>query len=507
MTDDIGTTAGPSVLPHPFDRDGLASRITPFVAVAVLGMATIAIPPHPSAEAVGASAALLGIVVSSIAMLPWRRLPSWAAAIPPLVFIVAVALLRYGQGGAVSGFASLHLLPVVWFALHGRRMEVAVAVGAVAVAVTAPLMIAGDAGYPTSELRRAFVLTAVAALVGHVVFRTMGLARSQTDEVTRVQRASAALAAPLQPDEVLQVLLGAATAVGSDTAGSRRAQLFRIRGDEAELAVEFDARGQRSAGLVFPLDSHPHLPTVVRTLATCLGPLDADKIAAPLGPAIAAVGVTHGVYVPLIVDGELFGVVGVASRGAPPTTATTRRIETLVSIGSIALSSSLARQRLIADNVTLLDAAETDALTGLANRRAWDRALTSLDERPDTMGSVDIGVIDLDHFKQYNDTHGHVAGDELLRGSARNWAGVMRRHDVLARIGGEEFGFIVVDAPDDVALELAQRLRTSTAAPSTCSVGLARRRTGEPLAEALARADAALYEAKAAGRNRVVVAE
>jgi diguanylate cyclase (GGDEF)-like protein len=142
--------------------------------------------------------------------------------------------------------------------------------------------------------------------------------------------------------------------------------------------------------------------------------------------------------------------------------------------------------------------AETDPLTGLPNRRAWDARLrrAGLDEEPLT-----IAMFDLDHFKRFNDSNGHLAGDQLLRDTASNWRDLLRNGDVLARLGGEEFGLLLVGCSPSAATEITERLRQAVTDNQTCSAGLAVRRDGEPLQSVLARADHALYDAKAYGRD------
>ncbi len=145
----------------------------------------------------------------------------------------------------------------------------------------------------------------------------------------------------------------------------------------------------------------------------------------------------------------------------------------------------------------------TDALTQIANRRTWDRALGQV------LGSgrdVCLAMIDLDHFKRFNDQHGHQAGDELLRESARSWTAHLRETDVLARYGGEEFGLLLDDTMLHEAEGIAERLRCATPGGATVSIGVAAWDGFEAISDLVGRADAALYEAKQQGRDRVVVA-
>jgi len=155
----------------------------------------------------------------------------------------------------------------------------------------------------------------------------------------------------------------------------------------------------------------------------------------------------------------------------------------------------------------LTELAQRDALTGLANRRAWELALPlALDHARRDGSSLVLAVLDLDHFKRYNDEYGHQAGDRLLKQAAAAWAGGLRRGDLLARYGGEEFALLLPDGESAHAVELLDRLRPLTPSGQTFSAGIAVW-DGQESSDALfARADAALYEAKGAGRNRAALA-
>ncbi len=157
-------------------------------------------------------------------------------------------------------------------------------------------------------------------------------------------------------------------------------------------------------------------------------------------------------------------------------------------------------------------AAQTDALTGLANRRhglqLLQQALTQSEAWP-----LCVAMLDLDHFKQINDRLGHAAGDEVLRDFARQMLASTRREDGCARLGGEEFLLILPAAALGQAGVIVERLlaRVRLARPLTdapefgyrCSAGLVEAQWGESAETLLQRADAALYGAKTAGRDRV----
>lgn len=147
----------------------------------------------------------------------------------------------------------------------------------------------------------------------------------------------------------------------------------------------------------------------------------------------------------------------------------------------------------------------TDELTGLPNRRAWNRSLSrELTRAKHTGEPLTIAIIDLDRFKQYNDRYGHQAGDLLLQRAAACWRRELRDNAILARYGGEEFALALSDCRVEQALAAAKRLRGATPSGQTCSIGVAQWNGIESGHALVAHADSALYEAKAAGRDRAI---
>jgi diguanylate cyclase len=156
----------------------------------------------------------------------------------------------------------------------------------------------------------------------------------------------------------------------------------------------------------------------------------------------------------------------------------------------------------------LRELALVDELTGLPNRRAWSTELAIALEAARRHHSVlSLAMIDLDHFKRFNDTHGHPAGDQLLRSAAGAWRGRIRLVDRLARYGGEEFILLLPDADGPQSDMVIGRLRAVTPMSQTFSAGVAVWDGSESADALLARADRALYSAKQAGRNRTVIAQ
>lgn len=171
-------------------------------------------------------------------------------------------------------------------------------------------------------------------------------------------------------------------------------------------------------------------------------------------------------------------------------------------------------ETLSARSVTLEQAALTDGLTSMHNRRYFDDALREYLGEFQRIGKpVGLMILDLDNFKAVNDTHGHDVGDEVLRQVANCLREFTRYHDVAARLGGEEFAVVAPNLDEDMLAKLAERIRTAVSQLTvttgnvtlrvTTSVGLAVWDRKETADEFFRRADRKLYQAKRLGRNRV----
>jgi diguanylate cyclase (GGDEF)-like protein len=161
--------------------------------------------------------------------------------------------------------------------------------------------------------------------------------------------------------------------------------------------------------------------------------------------------------------------------------------------------------------------ASTDVLTGLPNRRALGERFATESVRAQRRSEpLSLALMDLDHFKRVNDTHGHAGGDAVLRALGAMCLRSFRGADMAARVGGEEFAVMLPDAKLESAASVMQRFIDQLAATPTmigdqavavtATVGVAQQQAGEDLIALMARADAALYAGKQAGRNRVVLA-
>ena len=257
-----------------------------------------------------------------------------------------------------------------------------------------------------------------------------------------------------------------------------------------------------------------------------LQPGPAEALALPVAAVallavnVALVGSMHVLYghglTQLVTDVSVADEVGAAGMGALMAAAYTVTPLLLVVAGlpPLALLQRSLQHR------QLLVRARTDARTGLLHVGGWQEQAERTLRRCVARGlPVSVLALDVDHFKSINDRYGHAGGDEVLVALARTLQAHMRPGDVLGRIGGEEFAVLLPSCAVADARRLAERLRTGVAEgpahgadtgswrPVTISLGVAQLARGQDVLALLQRADTALYAAKAAGRNRVVVAD
>jgi diguanylate cyclase (GGDEF)-like protein/PAS domain S-box-containing protein len=205
---------------------------------------------------------------------------------------------------------------------------------------------------------------------------------------------------------------------------------------------------------------------------------------------------------PVIRDRAAIGILAIAWR--EPTAGVSLRLSALIDLLGAEAAVAIGRADLLGQ---LEHMARTDSLTGLPNRRHWEQQLPrELARSWRDVQPVCVAMLDLDHFKQYNDHRGHQAGDRLLREAAAAWRETLRPYDILARFGGEEFSVILPGCTMEDGLALVERLRAETPDGESCSAGIAEWNGEEPPDALVGRADAALHRAKRGGRNRAVAA-
>lgn len=206
---------------------------------------------------------------------------------------------------------------------------------------------------------------------------------------------------------------------------------------------------------------------------------------------------------PMVVGGTVIGVLECRGAGALPDD-----VDEVLAVLASQAATAVEAARL---HGRLQHESRMDALTGLANRRVFDEDLHDELARAQRYGRpLAVVLLDLDHFKTVNDTYGHQRGDAVLQDVARTMLAQLRTTDSAYRYGGEELVLLLRETDLDAAAAVAERFRADLersgpdGVPLTASFGVAQVGCDEAGADVIARADAALYEAKAAGRNRVV---
>jgi diguanylate cyclase (GGDEF)-like protein/PAS domain S-box-containing protein len=605
----------------PISADARRSILAPYLACLVVLVAMLPLQDSLRVGEVAIAIALQALVGVGLAFGHRLRgddpLPIIAGI---LIFVASVALLRDGAG---TGYGPLMLLPAIWAALRGRRVELVVAVVAGALAFAVPLLVVGPPDYPSIGWRSGTLIVLVANVVGVAVLRL----------VERLQASSAHSAAILGAMSVGFALTrdGAIVAVNpalTDITGFCRDDLLGARPpfpfwppEEHALAgqlvnrvleeggSEFELTLMRADGKRFPAsitcsaadlgdgtrafvntvrditERRAHEEAISRradelaaiaSVTRAMGHSDPDDARKTIcdvavgisGASTAAIweadseGVLHNTLrsdlAPITIpvgpdqpqDGSrlawqtgrpLFIAEGAGSphvnqqifragggkiysaslyfapighgeqtrgvlvlRWAPAIPELPKGIAPVLDVLAGEAATAMERADLLN---RLAELSRTDELTGLPNRRAWQELLEhELRVARRTGHPLSVVMLDLDHFKAYNDQYGHQGGDRLLALAAGLRRDNLRETDILVRWGGEEFGLLLPGCNAACAAELVARLHGLPLNGLTFSAGVSQWDGVAGSERLIGEADAALYAAKRSGRNRTCVA-
>jgi diguanylate cyclase (GGDEF)-like protein len=504
---------------HPFDRQGLVTRAAPFLLAIAAAFALTPLQPYgPRPYEILVAVAIAGAIVASIVFVPWKRLPRFAQSVPALGFFGIVVLLSDAGGGASSGYAPLVFLPVVWIALYGKRWELTLAIAGVAATFLGPLVLTGGTNYPATELARALAAAAVAVVVGVTVHGLVARLRARAEDSLRTAdalRRSEREAQLLMSNMAAVSQLTREVARATDVSAARFAVCSaarQIAGASFAVLLEYEAVGlaeTASSGctfeprLVVNLGDEPSGAAAAYVSRQPFFVQDVREQAAVADRVVEATGVVSMHFEPIVGDVDAIAVLalGWSEPSEPLSERVAGAVRTLAAETAIALERAALLAR-------LQQSANTDELTGLPNRRAWEEQLPrELARARRERQSVCVVMLDLDRFKDFNDREGHQAGDRMLKLCASAWASQLRATDILARYGGEEFSLVLPGCALADGRVLVERLREMTPLEQTLSAGIAVWDGVEPPPALVGRADTALYEAKRTGRNRVVSAE
>jgi diguanylate cyclase (GGDEF)-like protein len=455
----------------------------------VLALLLLPLPERPDRPLlVVLATGLTVLIVAAARFAPWDRLPRYAEAVPPLAYFLVIALLRQSHGGTASGYAALAMLPVFWLALYGARSQLAIGIAGLGCTFLAPIFL-DAADYSATEWRGALLWICVAPIVGFTVQSLVERLRARAEAAARSEDETRRLLAYMASvTAVTRKMAGSSdsAAVREEICGAARA----IAGGDFALLIEPDADGALAIAAGVGDQSSRKFEDVA----------SAEEVYVSRRSRFLGERALH--FEPILRDDIAAGVLVIGWR---------HPVESLGEAAQSGLRMLAAEAAVAIDHAELLqrleESARTDDLIGLPNRRAWEHELSRELARSDRMSSpVCVAMLDLDHFKAFNDESGHQAGDGLLRRTAAAWKEQLRSSDLLARYGGDEFALLLPACTLDDAEGLVQRLRLVMPDTQTVSVGLACW-DGVESAEALVgRADAALYEAKRAGRDRLIAA-
>ena len=395
-----------------------------------------------------------------------------------------------------------------------RKVQLAVSVTVMVVLLSVVNDIAALFGRsPMMAEARAWIGAVAGTIILPVVIRYAGMARSEMHE--RQQMGAAAMQARRQIEELFKMtdMLQSAADYADANAVVHATAEELLPGFGGALYVFNNSRDRLdlSGSWNWPEDAAPPLAVAPsQCWALKRGKPHLNGAGRSLGCAHHPAGTT-ALEIPMVARGEILGLLIVRAGGADAVEqlrARERLATVLADSMSLALSNIALREKLRTQ-------ALRDPLTGLYNRRYMEDALERYASLSDSSHKpMAVIMIDLDHFKRLNDEHGHAAGDAVLRETAAAIIGAIRPSDVACRYGGEELVVIMADCGLDDAMVRAETLRARIESLSevhgmriTASFGVAAAPDTAPDGSGLiAAADAALYRAKAAGRNRVEAA-
>jgi len=432
--------------------NGFASRrrtrarlVMPFALVALVPLLMAPAPPSGGEWLNAAYGVFTLAVFLSIVLVPWQRGQAWALAVPGLVYGVALALAREAEGGSRSGLTLLYMLPVMFLALYGTRWTMGVTIAGTVLAMALPVALVGEPNYPFGEWRRILVWTVMAPMVGVVVQDLVVRLRQHQDAIARVTTVARGLT--YDGDNREAICQAALDLAGADMAilvEPRPGALVSTAGAGMQMPPVRVELGKEPSGVEVAYRSEEPF-----FLADVQGHPAASK------RLVTGTGLCAAYYQPVLRGEDVVGVLVLGWRTPR------KRVREAVTEALALLAAEAATAMERADRfTTVASLAASDPLTGLPNRRQWDEEAARMVARAERTGEpLAIALIDLDRFKAYNDTHGHQAGDRLLKEAAAAWRDQLRAGDLLARWGGEEFAVALPGTTAELVAPVLERPR------------------------------------------------
>jgi len=450
----------------------------------LIGVAVVLLIPGTTDTRIG-GAAVLTLLAICRGYAAVHEVDPRARLRPAIAFALSIGTLA-----AISGqplYDVILCLNVLLVALQEDRRSLLIALGATAVALIVPAVL-----HPHVLGLRAIVWGFLLPVLSFPVQRRSEELRRRVDLGPRLRALQSEMLAAEDPRDAL-------VAATPELASCEMVTL--VEPDSSGRFAVTAANRPELIGTVIPDDERSLVRRTIRERRPVFVPESSD---ASLVPALSTQygEITSWICVPVMRGGYVGAVLGVGWVDAVRRT-NDLRIDVVRSLASEA-STTIDHTDLLR---SLSDTASSDELTGLTNRRGWDSLLAAEMASSRRRGtSLSVAIIDLDHFKVFNDIHGHRAGDRLLREAAGAWTASLRRGDQLARWGGEEFTLLLPDCSGQAAFEVVERLRARTPGEQTCSAGIASWDGIESPTSLFERMDEALYEAKTSGRDSSILA-
>ncbi len=469
-----------------------------FIAGATIGLVSLFLPRAPHTN-VGALALNIGLAYLGgvIVLTVFRRMPAWTFHIALLTGTALITRAVYYSGQGVSYYGIWYL----WAALFGfsffRRSQATLHVAVVGVAYAVVLAVRHES---TAQARW---VTTIASLLIAGVFIDALVRRVRRQRQQAADDAGNLAAVVDAMHRIFQQPSADATrsdlcSTASHVARADGAALWVPRATDAILvpaahagekitADELPLSDRRAGAARAYLTGQPRFASLAEEHGRELDPYERGRIRCALWQPVQRDHTTVAVL---------------ALYWLTPVSAPAQNVQSTIVLLAAQAAIAIERVDLLA---RLERIAHTDELTGLLNRRAWQEELPrEMARARREHWPLCVAMLDVDGLKQLNDTHGHNAGDQLLKHNASAWSSALRPVDRLARYGGDEFAAILTDCRLDDAQQLVHRLVEATPEDHTVSVGIAEWDGIQDVRSLMAEADARLYAAKSARQSRVL---
>ncbi|MCB0828196.1 MAG: diguanylate cyclase [Solirubrobacterales bacterium] len=421
----------------------------------------------------------------------WLKPSLWLLA--PFGALASILLIRAGTGDLESGIGPLLLVPIFAVSAYGSRRSLVIMLAVVGVValLTRILVVDNEALKPiwmydfTLLVVGGALAFAVQDLVERVR-RSQSLADARSQNIATLSEMTRRMATSPDGASTLCSLILEET----DALGASIIEFDPDRGWRAITGMGAGTNGSSVATAGAEEQPWNQLEKGSRWEITDSDPEFEQHVSDWANREIETI-----IWQPIVDRGQVAGAIAIAwgetgqRIDQAPLPLEALAAEALVAVQQFRLNEQLNTQ------------ARTDPLTGIDNRRAWEAEVgRSLARARRTRGPLAIALLDLDRFKEFNDSHGHPEGDQLLQETVAAWKKLLRTEDHLARYGGDEFMLTLPDTDVDRANIAVDRLRTAVPRGQSCSAGIACLKPGDGLSDLVKRADDALYRDKS--RNR-----